>query len=186
MKRITVMLLMLLFLSYTGCNFFSGDSFGNGFYRNEEIGFFMEFPQNWHKVSRPDFIQSLAFTDVKHRLFVSPTKAEEALMVVSTRKKLTGPIQLDELWNLIVRTYKSAGLKIKLNTEEDVNGIEVSRLGGTIKYYIAGQNADYYDETVLFALENRLVVIDIYLREPVDEATLSEVNDIVRSIQKID
>ncbi len=179
---------MLFFLSYTGCNFFSGDSVSNGVYINEEIGFFMEFPQNWHKVSRPDFIPSQAFSDVNQLLFFSPTKAEEALMSVAIRKKLPGSFTWDELCNRIVRGSKSAGLKIESNTEEDVNGIEVRRFGGTIKYDydLDGQMADYYTEAVLFALENGWVAMEIYFREPVNEAMFSELDGIVGSLRKID
>ncbi len=41
MKRLTVILFTLLFLSHTGCNLFSGDSFSNGIYVNDDIGFSM-------------------------------------------------------------------------------------------------------------------------------------------------
>ncbi len=185
MKRIIIILFVMFSFFYSGCNLFSGDSFSNGIYINNDIGFSIEFPHNWIKVSRPDFVQSMAFTGVEQRLFISPSSAETALIAVATvdARKLGGPIPWDTLWNSVVKSYKSSGLKIELNTKENLNGIEVRRLGGTNKYYMGGQNAEYYTEIVLFALENGLVQLDMFFKKPVDQAMLSEKNRIISSIK---
>ena len=60
------------------------------------------------------------------------------------------------------------------------------RLGGTKKYYMGGQNADYYNEIVLFALDSRLVEIYILFREPVDEAILAELKGVIGNIQRFE
>ncbi len=186
MKRIPVILIALFSLFYTGCNLFSGSSFSDGIYINDEIGFSIEFPSFWHKVSRPDFIQSMAFTGVEQSLFISPSDPREAIIAVSTvnAKKLSGPVPLDKFWNTVVASYTTAGLKIELNVEENINGISVKRLGGIIKYYISGNNSDYYTEVVLFTLENGLVQLDILFREPANEVMRSDVKKAINSIQR--
>jgi len=186
MKHIPVILLALCSLLYSGCNLFSGSSFSDGIYINDEIGFSIEFPSSWNKVSRPDFIQSMAFTGVEQSLFISPSNPRETVIAVSTvnAKKLAGPVPMDKLWNTVVSRYKTSGLKIELNTQENINGIMVKRLGGTIKYYISGNNSNYYTEVVLFTLENGLVQIDIFLKEPVNELMRSDLKMVISSIQR--
>jgi len=187
-KRIAIILLILSFSSFTGCDLFSGSSFSEGTYINGDIGFSMELPLDWHKVSKPDFLQSMAFTGVKQRFFASPTEAEDILIVVSTVsvKKLPEPGQLDKLWNTIVRNYKSSGLKVDLDTEEDINDINIKRLGGNITYHIGGHNTNYYIEMDVFIIDKGMAQIDFMFREPVSESRLSELDGIIRSIQKID
>jgi hypothetical protein len=188
MKRVLIIISIILavFLSYKVYQYFTDDdSFIDGYYVNEGLGFSMDFPEDWRPVKKPDWLMTPAWSGIKEALFISPSVPEEAVIAVSTldSEKIPQPIAWDKMWNMVVNGYKSNGLKTEINRIDTIDDIEVHRLGGTMNYYMGGAKDEYYIEIVLFATGSGIVQMDIIIKEPVEREMFGQIDSVVSSIR---
>ncbi len=169
-------LVLISIIFSSGC---SQDRYQDGIYINEKYDFSLTMPENWRPVSDEETKQSPTLRSLSvldNRLIVTPSDPDEDGLIVSVI-----PMTEEQFnampWDQYKRTLRSMGnMVIEDDTEEHIGGFDV--------HWVSGTSPQGHNGVVLFISNGKVIQIFYWVKKPVDEEILIDIESIVLSLQK--
>jgi hypothetical protein len=169
-------MLLTLIILFLGC---SQDRFQGDMYINNKYDFSLSIPAYWRAVSEEETLQTKMLSSISgldNRLLITSSDPDDTTLIISVLSMTEDQFNAVP-WDQYTRSLRSMGnMVIEDDTVEHIGGFDV--------HWVSGNSPLHHIGVVLFTSRGKVIQIFYWVRKPVEEEILTDIENIVLSLQK--